>query len=61
MAKLPPDNGDKLMEAWTLMEEGFVSEPELSDSSKATKKHLDNSYDEHFLSQEGLLPEWVDG
>jgi hypothetical protein len=60
MAKLPPHQ-DKPTEAWAYTEEASVSETELSDTSEAIKKNLDNSFDEYFLSQEGLLPEWVDG
>jgi hypothetical protein len=59
MTELLPDKDNMLMETWALTEE--ESGPELSDSSKATNKHLDNSFYEFFLSQEGLLPDWVDG
>lgn len=61
MAKLPLDKDNLPIESWALTQEESVSEAEYVKSSEAIKKHLDESCDEYFLSQSGLLPEWVDG
>lgn len=61
MAKLPTDPDGASVEIWNQREEDPAAESESPAGSTPVQKHLDDSFDEFFLSREGLLPEWVDG
>ncbi len=62
MAKLPPDKDNLLDGSNDFREEEALENVNTEkDSGNEIQKHLDNSFEEYYLSQEGLVPEWMDG